>query len=90
MICLGRSHLFKFFNSRHPEILLAPFLSTLTHFQNWHLLLRGDLLESCFDFFRKTRRISFFDQVAGCRPLSMIVMDKTKLICLVLYEILLK
>ena len=46
MVCLGRPYHFKFFKSCPPQILLGPFLNTLTHFcwvtdsshnrQRWH------------------------------------------------------
>ena len=32
MVCLGRPYHFKFFKSCPPQILLGPFLNTLTHF----------------------------------------------------------
>ena len=31
MVCLGRPHHFKFFKGCHPQILVGPFLNTLTH-----------------------------------------------------------
>ena len=32
MVCLSRSHSFKFFKDCLPQILLGPFLNTLSHF----------------------------------------------------------
>ena len=31
MVCLGRPYQFKFFKSCLPQVLLGPFLNTLTH-----------------------------------------------------------
>ena len=35
MVCLGRPHHFRFFKGSHPQILIGPFLNTLTHIL-WH------------------------------------------------------
>ena len=35
MVCLGRPHHFRFFKGSPPQILIGPFLNTLTHIL-WH------------------------------------------------------